>query len=381
MKNTAYGLRLKVLTGMAAFATMVVAVVGFSLHILERSQQNHRLLGELEQLEEATAALTRSGANYLQNPARDFDTYERDVQVFLTEILGDINQFDSRLSRLSTKFDASTGEMVPAWIPFTDPRASHETVALRLNGVTSQWSTVQTEFYSQLGDEQNDPRLEWGAEHLVDAMPAFSLAVMEMTDQYRAFLDDQSVLAERVLSALVILMAILGVGGIVWFYTRVIRRIGDVVDACSHVAQGEFGYSLNVSGEDEISVLARAFNTLSSRSQLVLAMLSDLQQAPSVEHALNAIVQASGTYLPVAWVGLLQAHRAEELEGMTSHALQLRVWVELREDLLDFSSSAASTNHLVLVSQRSSRFLGAHLQNLMPLLEYMVRRWQSPAMS
>ena len=305
---------------MVAFATTVVAGVGFSLHILERSQQNHRVLGELEQLEEATLALKRSGANYLENPARDFDTYERDVQVFLKEILGDIEQFDSRLATLSAEFAANTGEMIPPWVPFMNPEATHDTVAQQLDRVTGQWSALQEEFFTQLGDTENDPRLEWGAEHLVESMPAFSQSVMEMTDQYRAFLDDQSHSARRVLSGLVILIAVLGVFGIFWFYSRVIRRIGDVVDACSHVAQGEFGYSLTVSGDDEISVLARAFNTLSSRSQLVMAMLSDLQQSPSVEHALNSIVQASGSYLPVGWVGLLQVHRQAE-EFHLTHAL------------------------------------------------------------
>ena len=304
-KNS-YNLRLKVLIGMGAFILLVVLSALYQLKTLELSERNHQLLGELKQLEELGSVYPRRSKNYVNNAARDFETYRRDVQVFYKDIVGDIEQFDVLLKKISKDFSEDVGFALPKGIQnllgFDDHYATlNESVQMSNN----TWDTFLKGFNEKIGDNKDEPRIEWGAQFIVDETPKVNEYIANMTNEYKAFLDQQRIYSLRILQLSLGLIILFGLFGLLWFYQKVIKRIGNTVEACQQVANGDYGYVLPVEGNDELTVLSQAFNVLSSRSQLVVSMLSNLQRVPSIEHALNVIVKSSGSYLPVAWAGFM----------------------------------------------------------------------------
>ncbi len=316
-----YQLRIKAFLGLTLFVLLAVLASVYQLTVLDQTGKNFERLGQLTQLENQTAALGASSQNYLENAPRDFESYARDLQVFLHDIRGDFVALETALSKVE---EGLVNSHTPALSALAQSvlklEPDLEQVQASLEETRATWSNFEAGFDEKMGDDLDEPRIEWGAKFVVDNRAQFEAQVMKMGKTYRGFLNGQSALSERVVLGLSALLAVLGVLGLVWFYLRVIRRIGETTDACIRVANGDFGYSLRVAGDDEVTVLSRAFNLVSSRSQLVVKLLSEMQQTQRVEECLATIINASGTYLPVAWTGLL-VPRVESRDYLVLNAL------------------------------------------------------------
>ncbi len=316
----AYGLRIKVLAALTIFLVLVILAALFQLHTLKLAENNHQVLGQLSQLESAAMDLQELAQLYDNNAPRDYPSYDRDVVLFLPLLNQELDSFGEKLAMVEQDFAQSVGILVPKLLQPMFGDSGRESLAEQVSDLHMDWEEFRSSLADALGDDPAEPLLEAGAEYLIANTHEMTSSTVAMIESYRTFLHEQSQDAQRLTELVVLVLIILGVLGLVWFFFRVIQRIGRVVDACQHVALGEFGYTVSAKGNDELSVLARAFNTLSARSQLVLAMLTDLQRAQTVEQGLSMIVQASGSYLPVAWAGF---GRVDSRSGavMLSHAI------------------------------------------------------------
>lgn len=304
MKKNVYTLRIKVLIGLLAYLSLVALQAVYQLAAIDRAGSSHALLGELSQLERSIETLAHPSENYLANAARDFESYRRDVQVFYRDILGDFDRFGQHLEGVRTAFESGQKNSLLAGL-WSDAQ-SRAALANAVDNAFAEWQRFETGFQEQLGPDEAEPRLEWGTEFVVSNHPKLAMAVDNMTVRYRELLDQEQAMAASLLRGSLVALLALGLIGLYWFYRRVIRRIGSTVEACQIVAGGDFGYTLPVEGNDEISVLSKAFNSVSSRTHLVLNMMADLQQITSVEQGLAVIVQGSGNYLPVSWAGFME---------------------------------------------------------------------------
>ncbi|MEM9301518.1 MAG: HAMP domain-containing protein [Pseudomonadota bacterium] len=310
MFQHSYNLRIKAIGGLVGFLILVAAFAGLQLRALQIAEGNHRVLGELTQLEAMLPMLADSVSNYVENAPRDYESYFRDVAVFMHDLRANLDRIETEITALEDAFAARVGVALPAALQglggVGDDLAALDGTVVEAR---SAWDAFLAGLDEQLGEDEDEPRIEWGAKFVSENLPALDDALMSMSKQYRMFLDNQSALSLSIVRWGLIALLAAGLLGIAWFYRRVIRRIGKAAEGCVRVANGDFGYTLGIDGDDEITELSRAFNSLSSRSELVVKMLSDLQQASSVDHALQAIVSASGVYLPMAWAGLVDVDR------------------------------------------------------------------------
>lgn len=321
MSKTSYALRLRVLIGLAAFLLLAFMAGSYGLRALRLSEQNFERLGQLSQLDAALPALLRSATNYIENAPRDYESYSRDVAVFLHDIRNDIDDLQQRLAALETELAANLGLALPRpLMALTGSDDAHEVLLASSADVRERWDTFRAGFDEAMGPDEAEPRLEWGAEYIVENADALGTSVSGLSNAYRSFLAEQRRLVESVLQWMLGALVVAGLVGVAWFYRRVIGRIGATAQACAHVANGEFGYAIKVEGNDELSELSRAFNTVSSRSQLVVRMLTELQRAQSHEQWLQVVVNASGIYLPIAWTAIVRADLPGSLLTVT-HAL------------------------------------------------------------
>lgn len=303
--ENSYKLQISVLIGVVVFILLVLANNLFQLQTLKTSERNYQLLGEVRQLVELSKAFIRSSNNYQTNAARDFESYNRDVQVFLKDLLQDMDHFSMVMKHLSDRTVNEAEDIVPGPLQSVFGQELSKThLQLAVSDTAREWERFYAGFQQRLGENKEEPRIEWGVEHILQHGMSVDNAVGKLTDTYEGYLQEQAILSRRMSEAGIVVISILGVLGLFWFYRRITRRISQTAQACVRVANGDFGYTLPVKGEDEIAVLSRSFNLLSSRSEMVLAMLSQLQAAKTVPDSLNVIVKTSGNYLPIAWCAM-----------------------------------------------------------------------------
>ncbi len=307
--HNSYKLRFTVFLVLTLFLLLVTVSGLQQIRTLNITEQNVRAVGSVSKLEETTQSIVSSSINYDANAPRDYESYNRDVVIFLFEIESDFANISKDVSELQAQLEGQVRPVVPGLLSWLTSDEPYQQLSQSFADVSTSWDEIQATYREKLGEDEDEPRLEWGAEYLAESIPGFGEQVMLMGKHFRAFLDQQSANSASMMKIGLLVLIAIGVIGLIWFYLSVIRRIGETADACVRVANGDFGYTLKVSGRDELAILSRSFNLVSSRSQLTVKLLTQLQQAGTIEEGLAAVIQASGSYLPVAWTGLLRVSR------------------------------------------------------------------------
>jgi hypothetical protein len=308
-----HGLQIKVYIALALLLLGSSAIVYYLNLLAQDNHANQELMSYVRQVEVQGQAIKRRATHYSANAPRDYPPYNRDVIIFYPNFIQDIEEFDQQLMKLQ-----QYANRLPQGFLYS----SKTDILKSINKLQSNWREFKLGLQQQLGDNPNEPRLEWGADYVQENQALLN----DIADMLTTSIDmaiQKQLQTNRDLS----LMAMAGAGGllllgVIWFYFRVIRRITLTVNGCQRVAQGDFGYQLPLRGNDELTSLAKAFNTLSARTLFVLNMLSKMHRHGNVESKLDSLWQEAGGYLPIQWLGLWQYNIKEqslEMMGMRSN--------------------------------------------------------------
>jgi HAMP domain-containing protein len=332
-----YWLQIKVFIGLGTLL-LGSALTVFYLELV--SQENHanlQLLSQVRQLEVLGKTIQRRGATYSENAPRDYGPYNRDVIIFYPDFMQDLESFDGQIKLIAKS---------AKHLPNTTLSPSSERIVKSIDNLQKKWEIFRAGFMERLGPNVQEPRLEWGADYVKDnQIIIHSITGMLITTIDSAVQDQLR--ANKKFTNLVIS----GAGavlllGVIWFYFGVIRRVTSTVAACQRVAQGDFGFQLPVNQNDELGALARAFNTLSSRTRLVVTMLTNMNRHGTAESKLESLWKEAGAYLPVQWLGLFElSPSGDSLRLIVAHTER-----KLRDSLKNAIATAAITDqHLLAI--------------------------------
>lgn len=297
-RRTANWLQIKVIAGLGALLTGAALIVGYLGVLAEENHASQELLSQVRKLDVQGQAIQRRGLTYASNAPRDFAPYERDMVIFYPDFMRDLDAFDQQLKHV-----AGAAAVLPSGRLNPPTAALSDSVGKMQGG----WQAFRRGLQEKLGDNPAEPRLEWGAEFvrdnqaLINSLTGALIRTIEEAIQSR--LDRNAELTVTAIGGAGGLLLL----GVIWFYFSVVRRISLTVRGCQRVAQGDFGYQLPVRGNDELTTLARAFNSLSARTRFVLTMLSKMHRTGSAENKVASLWAEASGYLPMQWLGLWQA--------------------------------------------------------------------------
>jgi HAMP domain-containing protein len=280
-------LQSQIFLALIAFGALFAAVLGANEELFRRGLTDQRHLGLAHEVTLRAEDLERRGRAYAAVAPRDFEAYGRDVVVFYASLRADLDGLNGAVNALVQVHEASAPDTAKA---IDAMRESHARF------ITGLWE--------KLGDNRDEPRLEWGAEFLGTEAPELRRAAQE-TEQAIASMAEQHLAESRNLTRLSWLLGVLAIGGIVvWFWRRVTRRIGLAASSCRQVSEGEFGTRIADTSRDELGEFSRAFNGLSSRTRVVLGVLDRLPDGATPEQAFSTLWSESQEYLGHRWQAL-----------------------------------------------------------------------------
>lgn len=294
---------------MTQFVVGAAILVIFILLLTVSQQQSTRLqkmLNEwqnhVDKLQLDIGNLQQQAQHYKLNAPRDFESYNRDVAVFY-------QQFNQQVRNLNTAFERTDSELTelsdslvyqaivqhdsPLFLAMEMQTAWHES-----------WKLFVEELQQKLGDP-NEPRLEWGAEFIIinkNRLNNEAKAMAKNIEQGTQWFSNTFEMLNLALIALVLLYLI---GSLIVFALRIIRPVSSTTAACELVAGGDYGIRVDVNGSGETRRLQHAFNELSSRSQLMMNMLRDVNKPGDVADKLQCIYDSGRDALGCNWIGLM----------------------------------------------------------------------------
>lgn len=296
-------LQAKAVAGVGVFVVLIVLITSWAVKAVQKTAEDYQILNHVSQLEVASDAIRQKAENYVENAPRDYPTYYRDVAVYHKNLERDLDHFEQTvddLRRANAERGGAPLLVLAGLVSDTDQ------LTRAVERIAGRWETFRRGFSEEMGSDPEEPRLEWGAEYIVEDPPGLMPAVKQGVADYRRVIGAELAAVRATGRAAVWATVVLGLAALGWFYWAVVRPIRYTAHGCQRVASGEFGYQLAVRGRDELADLVGSFNSLSARARLVLSLLDHLHRGETVSERLQAIHQEAKDYLGHDWLGLLE---------------------------------------------------------------------------
>lgn len=422
-----FGLEFKVIAVLGFLVVVAASTIAFMAYALEQSQANQPISDRLSSLQVLSQSVFRRSGNYIESAPRSYPDYNRDLIVYYPDFMSDLEGMGGIIEAVHQDYSQRAASLLLGGVHFGLRTAANDQA---VDGMRDSWLRFRDGLHEQLGDDRKEPRLEWGTAFIRDNQRDLQTVIAQLIERLRGQLDQQVMLLQTASKLAMGVLAGLALLGLLWFYFGVTRRIRHAVAGCVRVSTGDFGFQMPARGRDEIGILGRAINTLSSRARLILVLIDRVRRAQDPADALYAVWDEGEQPFALSWIGLFEVRDGErrislaqacphdagthvrQLDLRTQHvlkdSLQLgepRVFNDLQtfvqahpsERLIRELARAVEDTQaiitlplqhagdvwgvLVLVSQAADAFSDEHvslLRNISPLLSEALRR-QAPS--
>ncbi len=294
-------LKSQIMLALGLMGVLFAAAILFALNTIDRQRQDDHVMRLASELRLLQQQLGMQAMNYKENAPRDYTSYFRDTRLYFRE-----------LQEKRRHLDALISAFAQGRLP--DTLRSHHDLDGHLNlssdnlqraaRLKATWDAFNKRLSEKLGDTR-EPRLEWGAEWILEQHPALeqaSRAFLESLEHEMLRRSRQAHQVGRVLLTigLLLMLAILG-----WFYRRVLHPLQQTVLGFRRVASGDFSHRVPGMGDNEIGWLVDTFNHLTGRLDALLDLLTELQQTKTLDESLRALAHTLPRLVPLDWVGVL----------------------------------------------------------------------------
>ncbi|MCG6867851.1 MAG: HAMP domain-containing protein [Gammaproteobacteria bacterium] len=301
-------LRFQISAALLSLLALFAGTVTYTVYALEQQRNATMVLNLAGRLELAGEQLAMQAMNYQENPPRDYETYHRDVRLYYQDLLAHLDTFDEILMAFSyQEFDTKlTGMQKTLHTDLTPP------VREAVSSTVDLWMGYRRDLQEKLGEDEQEPRLEWGAGYIVDHHNELRDSTLELLDS----LQDQIGTRLRHIYAInnIVLAAafVISVLIILMIYLRVLGPLDRAVQGMKRVSSGDFGHQVEPSGNSEIASLTRSFNRLSSRLRALFRLIDRIEQGSDLDGTLRFVLEEFAGLLPMDWVCALFAEKASD---------------------------------------------------------------------
>jgi len=301
LKRHLASLRFQV-TGAILVLLLLLAAAGFyALGAFQRQLAYDALVDIAARLELSVEQMHAQGMNYWQNAPRDYPTYYRDVRLYYQDLMADVATFDEVVE---TFMSGDFADAVPSTLPGIEPRLGGE-VAVAVADLERTWEQWRQGLFDALGDDPEEPRLEWAAEHvmaehetLAAATAALSAALRRWSErEYRLMMHG----AVGVFGVWLLLAALV----LLLLHWRVLAPLRGTIAGFQRVADGAFDYRLPVVGATEVQDLTTSFNLLSERLDLLYQLIQGLQQGRDLDQLMGLLGRHFSELLGCDWISVV----------------------------------------------------------------------------
>jgi HD-GYP domain-containing protein (c-di-GMP phosphodiesterase class II)/HAMP domain-containing protein len=293
-------IRFQVGLALGALFVLLAVSVGVTWYQLDLRKHDYMILNLAGQLRVTAQSMVQQARNYLKDTPTDYGAYNRDLRLFYEELKRGSALYD----RIITSFEAReldtdlTGRHDKLYCTWDNQSKS------QLARTAEVWRTFRAGMAEKLGDDTEQPRLNWGAEYIVTHGDALIGASAELADAFQMMMEEK--LAEiRLINQIVLaLAAVLMIGLLALIYRNLVRPLRHTMAGFARVARGDLGHQLPIAVDNEIGQLTHAFNRLSERLHALFRLTDRIGQGRTLDDSLRFVSEEFRGFLPVDWVGL-----------------------------------------------------------------------------
>lgn len=301
MKAVLQTLKFQIVVALGLLVSLFAGAILYTLVMLNHQRSDDLLIRLAGQLQLTHQHLSMQAMNYKENAPRDYPTYYRDVKLYYRDLSSNRKRLQEIIDAFATnRFNRDlTGAHMYAE-PQIDPATQQAAIELQ-----ARWQAFSRTLEEKLGPDEQEPRLEWAAEWVLQQHAELELATSQLWQTLQRAVDQRA--NEATLFGRLILVAGLGITALIllWFYVGILRPLNVALHGFRTVATGNFAHRVPVPVDNEIGWMIGAFNQLSSRLDAMRNLITRLQEARSLDETLAAVSDTLPGLVPLDWIGIL----------------------------------------------------------------------------
>jgi HAMP domain-containing protein len=288
----------------AAFLALLVLFAAACLTTLAAFQRQLDADAVVEiaaRLELASNQMHMQAMNYDAHAPRDYPTYYRDVNLYFRDLSAQIELFDAVVMGFMSGDFSAVLERPASWMqPARNPRLNKAVEALE-----SAWTKHRAGLLSALGDDPEEPRLEWAAEFSIDEIAPLEEATAVLSTRLREWAEGEH--ARLRLLALVLLggSGAVAVSLLLALQLLTLNPLKRTLSAVQRTTEVDFGAQIPVAGATEIRDLSSGFNALSARLQVLFQLTERLQRGNDLDEIIHFLGRDYRELLRFDWIGVV----------------------------------------------------------------------------
>jgi len=303
---------------------ILLGIVFSSLYLINLRQHDYLILNLTGQLRVITQNLVTQSNHYVEQAPRDYATYRRDLGLFNKDMQIQVEAFDTIIQSLKARAiktalvnpqilypDSSTKPKVPSLVnPDQTIKCNWDlTSQTQLDSTAAVWDGFHIGLKRALGQDADGPRLEAGAQYILQNEHKLSLSTAKLAITFRAMMETKLRHIKQLNQAAIAIIILSSLSIIFIMYRCIFIPIDRTVTGFNRVAHGELSHQISVYARNEISVMVRAFNNLTKRLSTLFRLSDRINQASTLDDTLKFVFEEFPVFLPVQWLGVLRTSR------------------------------------------------------------------------
>jgi len=331
---------------------IVCAMAGFSLYSLELRKHDYAILNLSGQLRVISQAIFSQSENYITVAPRDYDSYNRDLNLYHKDLISHIESYDEIIKAFELRD-------LPAELIGRDEAITcnwDEQSISQLNISSTAWYKFKAGLLAALGEDEDAPRLEAAADFVVENGEAIQQSSTELSKAFQVMMEAKLNGVKFMNKLTIYAFVVLNIFILIGFVYKIFNPLDSTRKSFSRVANGDLSVQVRVGSKNEIGSLTESFNLLTQRLATLFRLTDKVQQANNLNESLQYFYEECQNLLHVDWVGLV--HRRPGTNSFTLDRLYTDSFCELyeNEEISENEAilkEAMNSQHPVNISQLS----------------------------
>jgi HD-GYP domain-containing protein (c-di-GMP phosphodiesterase class II)/HAMP domain-containing protein len=303
----AHSLKLQLAAALALLFVLLAGTIGYTSYELNQRRHDYKVLNLAGQLRIISRSMIDQSVRYLEDSPDDYEKYGRDLKLHYPALQMQIEQFE----QIVRAFEACQSVTVASTGDAALECHWNEAARAQLVAMTTVWRAFRDEVQQVLGKDSDGPRLIAAAEFIArngapveHSAEQFALSLQAVMEQklarVRYFLWTAGLVAFAIF--LLLLRGLL---------VRVLRPLATAQRGFARVAQGDFGYQVQVETKNEIGALVADFNGLSQRIDALFRFTVRINRGATLDETLQCVREEFQRFVAVDWIGVLTPSATE----------------------------------------------------------------------
>ncbi|MFV2060320.1 MAG: HD domain-containing phosphohydrolase [Gammaproteobacteria bacterium] len=301
-------------------AIVLISVVFSTLYLLKLRQHDYLILNLTGQLRVISLSLIKQSENYVTYAPRDYEAYNRDLVLFNTDLMKQINDFDRIITALKER-SISADLINYFYHSLSNEQDLNNNESKIDEAIQCQWDTQsQNQLFKTVNDWEvfkqglnnafgtnlKEPRLEDAAKYIVNNKKSIIESTSHLSSSFRRMMEGKLHQIDILNKSAILIIIFISITILIILYFRIFRPIDNTVNGFKRIANGELDYQIKVDTHNEIGDMTVAFNTLTKRINSLFKLTDGVNQANDLDDTLKFLLNEFEFFLPVDWLCLAQ---------------------------------------------------------------------------